>query len=548
MGGDCVLKKIGIKNVRSLENTGMIQLAPITLLVGENSSGKSTFLRTFPLIKQSISKRTDGPILWAGDIDDYVDFGSFKETITKGDINNSMVFTFSFSLKSDNVPMSLYYYLSPLKSENENSSIDIIYSIVIDQKDGKEFVSKVDVSLNEVKIEVFPDSSDEGRDCYKIGDITFLGEETKQERGSEPRTYWEYLNRTTRNFPSIFGFKLPAISHHLKKIKEQFPVKETKKGPNNIEPEAVFYKMGELLCRSIDIEEIPKHFFGESKTLSTNRARNSTESYISDFIKEYKGYPPSKKKQTDGLLSLCFFYYLFPQIDEYIDSYFRRVHYIAPLRATAERYYRLRNLAIDEVDYQGKNLAIFLNSLTGTQLIDFQTWTLEHFGFKTVIASKEGHISVKIALKDNAIEVNLSDTGFGYSQILPIITQLWELTSPKNENRKREESTPLVIAIEQPELHLHPAMQAKLAEVFIASIKRARENGRELQLLLETHSQTIVNYFGVSIARKYIQSDDIVTVLFNKDLKTGSTSVSTSAFDEDGHLINWPLGFLAPGE
>ena len=62
MGGDCVLKKIGIKNVRSLENTGMIQLAPITLLVGENSSGKSTFLRTFPLIKQSISKRTDGPI------------------------------------------------------------------------------------------------------------------------------------------------------------------------------------------------------------------------------------------------------------------------------------------------------------------------------------------------------------------------------------------------------------------------------------------------------------------------------------------------------
>ena len=66
MGGDCCLKSVQIKNVRSLRDTGEVPLASVTLLVGRNSSGKSTFLRVFPLIKQSIRKRTSGPLLWVG--------------------------------------------------------------------------------------------------------------------------------------------------------------------------------------------------------------------------------------------------------------------------------------------------------------------------------------------------------------------------------------------------------------------------------------------------------------------------------------------------
>ena len=97
-----LMEKIRIKNIRSLNDTGSVPLAPITLLVGENSSGKSTFLRTFPLIKQSISKKTDGPILWAGDVDDYVDFGSFKETVTAGS-NAKMEIEFQFKTHLRNV-------------------------------------------------------------------------------------------------------------------------------------------------------------------------------------------------------------------------------------------------------------------------------------------------------------------------------------------------------------------------------------------------------------------------------------------------------------
>ena len=97
MKGECLVKEIQMKNFRSLKDTGIQTLSPITILVGENSSGKSTFLRAFPLLKQSISKRTSGPILWAGDVDDYVDFGSFKETVTN-DKSKEISFGFKFNI------------------------------------------------------------------------------------------------------------------------------------------------------------------------------------------------------------------------------------------------------------------------------------------------------------------------------------------------------------------------------------------------------------------------------------------------------------------
>ncbi|MBS4045448.1 MAG: hypothetical protein KG075_03835 [Alphaproteobacteria bacterium] len=65
-----------LKNIRSITDSGNIELRPITLFLGQNSSGKSTFLRTFPLLKQSVITRSNSPILWYGDL---VDFGSIEE-------------------------------------------------------------------------------------------------------------------------------------------------------------------------------------------------------------------------------------------------------------------------------------------------------------------------------------------------------------------------------------------------------------------------------------------------------------------------------------
>ena len=51
------MKSIRVKNLRSLKDTKEIGIKKINILVGGNSSGKSTFLRIFPLLKQSFNKK-----------------------------------------------------------------------------------------------------------------------------------------------------------------------------------------------------------------------------------------------------------------------------------------------------------------------------------------------------------------------------------------------------------------------------------------------------------------------------------------------------------
>src|SRR5262249_49786416 len=58
------LEAFGVKNLRCLTDTGLVPIRPITVLVGRNSSGKSTFLRAFPLLRQSVETERKSPILW----------------------------------------------------------------------------------------------------------------------------------------------------------------------------------------------------------------------------------------------------------------------------------------------------------------------------------------------------------------------------------------------------------------------------------------------------------------------------------------------------
>lgn len=77
------LNSIRIQNLRSLVDTGDIELKPLTILVGRNSVGKSTFARTFPLIRQSCEAQKKSPVLWYGRL---VDFGDFTTAVNKKNI------------------------------------------------------------------------------------------------------------------------------------------------------------------------------------------------------------------------------------------------------------------------------------------------------------------------------------------------------------------------------------------------------------------------------------------------------------------------------
>jgi predicted ATPase len=80
-----------VENIRRLAQVEPIEIRPITVLVGRNSAGKSTFLRSLPLIRQSIETRSSAPILWYGDL---VDFGDFKTAVSEDGKAGTAIFSF----------------------------------------------------------------------------------------------------------------------------------------------------------------------------------------------------------------------------------------------------------------------------------------------------------------------------------------------------------------------------------------------------------------------------------------------------------------------
>ena len=99
--------------------------------------------------------------------------------------------------------------------------------------------------------------------------------------------------------------------------------------------------------------------------------------------------------------------------------------------------------------------------------------------------------------------------------------------------------------MEQPELHLHPHYQAKLADALsaVASIRYDAP-----RIFVETHSDHLINRLGALVADKKLNQEDVQILVVNDDGADGDSSVIPVDFDADGMLgSNWPLGFFSPG-
>ena len=116
------------------------------------------------------------------------------------------------------------------------------------------------------------------------------------------------------------------------------------------------------------------------------------------------------------------------------------------------------------------------------------------------------------------------NSAFGYSYLLPIVTAV--LTAKKNGG----------VLLENPEAHLHPAAQFRLG-VFLAM---ASEQG--IQLVVETHSDHLLNGIRVAAKEKKISSDNVAILYFS--VRDGVHDAQRIVLNEDGELDRWPQGFF----
>jgi hypothetical protein len=132
---------------------------------------------------------------------------------------------------------------------------------------------------------------------------------------------------------------------------------------------------------------------------------------------------------------------------------------------------------------------------------------------------------VLIDLRTNTV-VTHRDVGIGISQVLPVLVLAYG-------------SQGKLLAMEQPEIHLHPALQAELGDVFIEAAFGERQN----TFILETHSEHLILRLMRRIREGKIRPDD-VGVIFVEPLARGSRFIELR-IDEDGDFIDeWPGGFF----
>ena len=121
--------------------------------------------------------------------------------------------------------------------------------------------------------------------------------------------------------------------------------------------------------------------------------------------------------------------------------------------------------------------------------------------------------------------VNITDVGFGISQVLPVLVLCYYAP---------EGST---IILEQPEIHLHPLAQAVLADVFIDVAVE-----RDLQIIFESHSEHLVRRLQRRIAEGAFAQEK--TALYFCETKFSESKIRRIELDKFGRVKNWPTDFF----
>jgi len=127
-------------------------------------------------------------------------------------------------------------------------------------------------------------------------------------------------------------------------------------------------------------------------------------------------------------------------------------------------------------------------------------------------------------------DVDLTAVGVGVSQVLPVIL-LCLLAAPGT-----------VVILEQPELHLHPRLEQKLADFLLACVRSGR------QLVVETHSEHLVNRLRYRVASDPTdETHELIRLVFAES-EQGMTTYREPEITTYGGLgEDWPEGFLDLG-
>jgi predicted ATPase len=436
-----MLTRLRIENFKAWKDTGEVRLAPLTVLFGANSAGKSSLGHLLLALKQTAASADRRRALHTGDETSLVDLGSFIEALHGRDRKARLKFSLDFTL-----PNGLTVKNPLAKRESFQGDKLRLTSELAASAQGQPLVRRLRYELlaeGEARLQA-----------------TLEQKSGKVELNAEPYTLKEAAGR-----------KWP------------------------LDPPEKFYRISDH-----------------------SLARYQNADFLAGFALE---------------------------VERTLDS----LSHLGPLRTPPHRTYGWTGNAPEAVGSKGEYaIACVLAAeaerrkisagkkqrpqpfaeFIATRLVELGV--IESFSLRPVAPGRRDY-EVKVKTLGGLTDVALPDIGFGVSQVLPALVQAF-YCPPES-----------IVWMEQPEIHLHPQVQAELADVFIAAIG-SYESGRprHVQLIIESHSEHFLNRLQRRIAEEVLRPED-VAIYFAKPGAAGA-ELEELEVSPYGDILNWPENFF----
>jgi len=527
-----MITKIAVENFKGIKDRIEIDLKPITLLFGPNSAGKSTIIQALHYAREILCRRNFDPGSTAVG-GDTVDLGGFANFVHRHNTSHSIVIRLDIDLSNQDLPE----YVDWVEKEMLYKGIDELM---------EDLYSKGEKAWVEVEIKWLPELNKPDVVEYKTGiNNDYIAVISLNKMDNDGRGEYKI---------SAFNYKHPLLKRFDITLEDkEFSVPE------------VFINL--LITSITSTDELNLIIPGKSAIPQWHKQLE-----ISD--------PGIQKDENENDFELIkeFLSRVLVGIGELVQNELEEFRYIGPLRQVPSRNFQPERFPKEYRWSNGLAAWDFLYNASEDILDEVNDWLLNKLDSQHEVHIKEYReleeksdlmISIlrddyldstdslreqilKIEPKSRlylsnslGIEVMPSDIGVGISQLLPVVVGA---IIKKNG----------ILGIEQPELHLHPAIQVNLADLFISQIKNGKN---KCNYIIETHSEHFMLRFLRRIRETGMEnnkteyplkpSDLNVVIIQEIEEKDEGGNISTRMgpysipVDEQGHFeMNWPNGFF----
>ncbi len=493
-----MIRKFGLKNFKPFASTELIPFAPITLIYGPNSGGKTSLIQSLRLLKQTLS--IDGADV-LNPRGKYVDLGSYKSLIHRHETERDLSFSVVFDARR--VRRGFIGSRAPHDCERK---VDIRFRHSAENQADNTGLHDIRFTLSNTD--------------RVILDISLVRKRADaiDEEVAEPD-----LEIMDGEFAMYDVDSIQSLAEYFaEREQRQFDIRNVRLNRRGNE----FESADEL--RKIDVKEFVDLLSG---------VRIASRSGLPARIQL-----PGDREQRRRFNSFQYDV-LTPISTEFIDL-FQSTSHLGPLRSHPARHYVTLSNIHDSVGQQGEFTPQVLHQrseICGAINEWFLQFEIPYVLEIQALGNEVTGTIISLVLTDSRLNVPVapSDVGFGIGQLLPVLVEGCIASEQ-------------IICVEQPEIHLHPRLQAHLADFFIKTSAvrgnnwRSTDPGKGNQWIVETHSETLIRRLQRRI-REGVLSNNDVSVLYVEP-GVGGSQVLQLRLDEVGDFVDeWPGGFFDDG-